>query len=162
MLVTAPGWLALRLPSVMCASSAALTPGCSLGWLRMYFQASTPASIVPTPAITKAMRHESNQPIRPAMMIAPKALPNGAPPSTSTAPRPRSLGVSQAPLSLAPAGMIGDSAMPRPMRVSSRIIQLCAPAAKAWNAPQATVAITMTRRVWKRSSSMPPGICISA
>ncbi|VVO42425.1 hypothetical protein PS712_06008 [Pseudomonas fluorescens] len=128
----------------------------------MYFHANTPASMVPTPAITKAMRQESNQPISPAMMIAPKALPSGAPPSTSTAPRPRSLGVNQAPLSLAPAGMIGDSATPRPMRVINRVIQLCAPAASAWKAPHATVATTITRRVWKRSSNMPPGICINA
>ncbi|MNC75523.1 hypothetical protein D3C75_1270660 [compost metagenome] len=65
-------------------------------------------------------------------------------------------------MSLAPAGMIGDSATPRPMRVINRVTQLCAPAAKAWNAPQAMVATTMTRRVWNRSNSMPPGICIKA
>ncbi|MNN61406.1 hypothetical protein D3C81_1766370 [compost metagenome] len=90
----------------------------------MYHQAQIPAATVPTPATIKAMRQESNQVIRPAMMIAPNAVPSGAPPSTSVAPRPRSFGVSQAPLSFAPAGMIGDSATPRPMRVTSKVIQL--------------------------------------
>ncbi|MNP30439.1 hypothetical protein D3C76_1235110 [compost metagenome] len=128
----------------------------------MYHQAHIPTTMVPTPAMMNAMRQESNQVIRPAMMIAPRAVPSGAPPSTRVAPRPRSLGVSQAPLSLAPAGMIGDSATPRPMRVMSRVIQLCAPPAKAWNKPQPTVATPTILRVWKRSSSMPPGICINA
>ncbi|MNC17331.1 hypothetical protein D3C75_652060 [compost metagenome] len=159
--LAAAAW-ALALPSVMWRSSASLTPGCSLGWLRMYFHARMPANTVPTPATTKANRHEPSQAISPEIRIAPRALPSGAPPSTSTAPRPRSLGVSQAPLSLAPAGMIGDSATPRPMRVSSSTSQLCEAAPSAWNRPQATVAAPMMPRVWKRSSSMPPGICIKA
>ncbi|MCY1305263.1 hypothetical protein D9M70_550570 [compost metagenome] len=114
----------------------------------MYRQARMPARTVPMPAATNASRQEPSQAINPEMMMAPSALPSGAPPSTSTAPRPRSFGVNQAPLSLAPAGMIGDSAIPRPIRVASSTNQLCDAAPRAWKTPQATVATPMMPRVW--------------
>ncbi len=93
------------------------------------------------------MRHDPNHAISPEIRIAPSALPSGAPPSTSTAPRPRSCGVSHVPISFAPAGNTGDSEKPRPMRVSISRIQLCDAAPSAWNAPHASVAVAMMPRV---------------
>src|SRR5690348_9568968 len=81
--------------ALMIASSVSLTPEWLAGSSRRYQYASAPSAIVAIPATTKALRHDPRVRISHAMIAPPNAAPSGAPLSTSTAPRPRSLGESQ-------------------------------------------------------------------